>query len=60
MNPAQSVDIENVRGASLDAVRSLLAMNSAVREFEFFGEHHVNLLKLDKALDTQYRLRTDR
>jgi len=54
---AQSARVAKARGASLNAVQSLVAMNTDGRQLGFLGESRVNVLKLNMALDAQYPIK---
>jgi potassium-transporting ATPase KdpC subunit len=51
---AQAARVAQARGASADAVRSLVAANTQERDLEVLGEPRVNVLKLNMALDQAY------
>jgi K+-transporting ATPase ATPase C chain len=51
---AQSARVAQARGASADAVRSLVEANTQQRELGVLGEPRVNVLKLNMALDSAY------
>jgi K+-transporting ATPase ATPase C chain len=51
---AQAARVATARGASADAVRSLVAGNTQGRDLGVLGEARVNVLKLNMALDEAY------
>jgi potassium-transporting ATPase KdpC subunit len=51
---AQAARVAKARGASADAVRSLVAANTQGRDLGVLGEPRVNVLKLNMALDEAY------
>jgi K+-transporting ATPase ATPase C chain len=51
---AQSARVAQARGASADAVRSLVEANTQQRELGVLGEPRVNVLRLNMALDSAY------
>jgi potassium-transporting ATPase KdpC subunit len=51
---AQSGRVAQTRGASADAVRSLVEANTQQRELGVLGEPRVNVLRLNMALDSAY------
>jgi K+-transporting ATPase ATPase C chain len=54
---AQVGRVSQARGASADAVRSLVAANTQQRDLGVLGEPRVNTLKLNIALDQAYPLK---
>jgi K+-transporting ATPase ATPase C chain len=54
---AQAARVAQVRGASTDAVRNLVAANTQQRDLGVLGEPRVNVLKLNMALDQAYPLK---
>jgi K+-transporting ATPase ATPase C chain len=54
---AQSARVAKARGASTDAVQSLVAVNTQGRDLAVLGEPRVNVLKLNMALDQAYPLK---
>ena len=54
---AQAARVAKARGASADAIQSLVATNTQGRDLGFLGEPRVNVLKLNMALDQQYPMR---
>ena len=53
---AQSARVAKARGASEDAIRSLVASNTRQRTLGLLGEPRVNVLQLNLALDNSFRL----
>jgi K+-transporting ATPase ATPase C chain len=51
---AQAARVAQARGASADAVRSLVEANTQQRELGVLGEPRVNVLRLNMALDSAY------
>jgi K+-transporting ATPase ATPase C chain len=51
---AQAARVAQARGASPDAMRSLVATNTQQRDLGVLGEPRVNVLKLNMALDQAY------
>ena len=51
---AQAARVAKTRGASTDAVQSLVAVNTQQRDLGVLGEPRVNVLKLNMALDQSY------
>jgi len=51
---AQAARVAQARRASPDAVRNLVAANTAQRDLGVLGEPRVNVLKLNMALDQTY------
>jgi len=49
----QAPRVAKVRGLSLDRVRAMIAAHTTPRQFGLFGEPHVNVLDLNRALDAQ-------
>jgi K+-transporting ATPase ATPase C chain len=49
--------VAKTRGASTDAVQSLVAVNTQQRDLGVLGEPRVNVLKLNMALDQAYPLK---
>jgi K+-transporting ATPase ATPase C chain len=54
---AQAARVAKTRGASTDAVQSLVAVNTQQRDLGVLGEPRVNVLKLNMALDQAYPLK---
>ena len=54
---AQTARVAKARGASADAVQSLIAVNTQGRDLGVLGEPRVNVLKLNMALDQAYPLK---
>jgi K+-transporting ATPase ATPase C chain len=54
---AQSARVAKARGASADAVQSLVTVNTQGRDLGVLGEPRVNVLKLNMALDQAYPLK---
>jgi K+-transporting ATPase ATPase C chain len=49
----QAPRVAKARGASLDAIRALIAAHITPRQFGLLGEPRVNVVSLDRALDAQ-------
>ena len=54
---AQAARVAKTRGASTDAMQSLVAVNTQQRDLGVLGEPRVNVLKLNMALDQAYPLK---
>jgi K+-transporting ATPase ATPase C chain len=54
---AQAARVAKTRGASTDAVQSLVAVNTQQRDLGVLGEPRVNVLTLNMALDQAYPLK---
>src|SRR5580658_4171962 len=54
---AQAARVAKARGASADAVRSLVAVNTQARDLGVLGEPRVNVLNLNMALDEAYPIK---
>jgi K+-transporting ATPase ATPase C chain len=54
---AQAARVAKARGASTDAMQSLVAVNTQQRNLDVLGEPRVNVLKLNMALDQAYPLK---
>ncbi len=54
---AQTARVAKARGATADAIRSLVATNTQARDLGVLGEPRVNVLKLNMALDEAYPIK---